>query len=211
VTARLSSSPFLLAESFNDPENARIIYLAAGALVFIAVALSVGTVLWWRSSKTEHPALGPLEVMGSRRWWRSDYNERVRRLSEARPEGAEAAAVDDPAPEPVDLQSLVRDAHDGYDDLLDDDARAAKQAAAEAAKVAEAASEGVEAVESPEPSPESPVAAGTPLPSAVTLADLTAAAHRVEPGVDDADAPDDGTPSGGSPIDPLLRGNGAGR
>lgn len=180
------------ADSFSDPENARIIYLVAGGLVFVAVALAVGTVWWWRSSKTEHPALGPLEVMGSRRWWRSDYNERVRRLQEARPDGSQLGTADEPAAVPVDLQSLVRNPHDGYDDLLDDDARAAKLAAAEAAAAAELH------------------AASVP-----SLAELAAAAHVVsaadaEPGSGSGAVREqlrDRTPDGGVPIDPLLRTN----
>ena len=70
---------------YSDPETARVIYLLSGGLVLMAVALAAGTVWWWRSSKTEHPALGPLEEMGTRRFWKSDYSDRRRRLTDARP------------------------------------------------------------------------------------------------------------------------------
>ena len=63
-----SRTTVLAAADFTDPGNARVILMAAGGLVALAVLLSLGTVWWWRTSKVEHPALGPLEVMSSRRW-----------------------------------------------------------------------------------------------------------------------------------------------
>ena len=56
----------------------------------LAVLVAAGTIWWWRSSRVEHPALGPLEVMGSRSWFKGDYTSRRRRLEAARPEGAES-------------------------------------------------------------------------------------------------------------------------
>lgn len=71
--------------SFNDPENARTIHLVAGLLVLIAVVLSVWTVWWWRTTRSEHPSLGPLEVMGSRKWRSAEPGLRRVRLDAARP------------------------------------------------------------------------------------------------------------------------------
>lgn len=71
--------------SFDDPENARTIHLVAFALVLVAVVLSVWTVWWWRTTKSEHPALGPLEVMGSRKWRSAEPGLRRVRLDAARP------------------------------------------------------------------------------------------------------------------------------
>lgn len=105
------------AERFDDPENARTILLMAGGLVLLGVLVAVGTVWWWRSTEVEHPALGPLEVMSTRKWWNGDYNSRHRRLEAARPVGAEAAAG--PADEPVDLQAVERDDPPQFDDLAD--------------------------------------------------------------------------------------------
>lgn len=126
---------------YSDPETARVIYLLSGGLVVMAVGLAVATVWWWRSSKTEHPALGPLEEMGSRRFWRSDYSDRRRRLTEARPVGAAAAEASEDA-DPVDLGALATVEPSDYEDLLDEDVaaeRAAERAAIAAVAVVEPA------------------------------------------------------------------------
>ncbi len=114
--------------TFDDPANARVIYLAVAGLVLLAVLLGVGTWLWWRSSKVENPVLAPLEVMGTQRWWKSDFNERQRRLDAVRPELADANHEADvvgavPSAEPVDLNHvLVREDPHTFDDLVDPDA-----------------------------------------------------------------------------------------
>lgn len=88
------------AGQFTDARHARLIYFAAAGLFVVGVVLGVGTWLWWRSAKVEHPSLGPLEVMGTRRWRRADFMERTRRLEAVRPiPGTEAPAT----PELVDL------------------------------------------------------------------------------------------------------------
>ncbi len=76
----------MIAASFSDPKNARIIFFAAGGLVVLAIALVVATVLWWRSSGIEPAALAPLEVMSSRGWLESDDDERRERIECVRPE-----------------------------------------------------------------------------------------------------------------------------
>ena len=65
------------ADTFDDPENARVILLSAAGLLLLAVLVAAGTIWWWRSSRVEHPALGPLEVMGSRSWFKGDYTSRL--------------------------------------------------------------------------------------------------------------------------------------
>jgi hypothetical protein len=110
----------LLGASFDDPENARIILLSAGALVVLGLLIAAGTVWWWRSSEIEHPALGPLEVMSSRSWWKGDYTSRRRRLEAARPEGAEP--VDPPAvasSDPVDLEAAALASPPEFHDLIE--------------------------------------------------------------------------------------------
>ena len=110
----------LLAQTFDDPENARTILLSAMGLVLLGVLIAAGTVWWWRSSEVEHPALGPLEVMGSRSWWKGDYTSRRRRLEAARPAGAEP--IDPPATStsaPVDLEAAALASPREFDDLLE--------------------------------------------------------------------------------------------
>lgn len=110
----------LLADTFDDPENARIILLSAAGLVVLGLLIAAGTVWWWRSNEVEHPALGPLEVMGSRSWWKGDYTSRRRRLEAARPEGAEP--VGPPATamsQPVDLEAAALASPREFDDLSD--------------------------------------------------------------------------------------------
>ncbi len=111
----------LLAEgSFTDPDNAFIIYLMAGGLTLVALLVAVGTVWWWKSAKSEHPALGPLEVMSTRRWWKGDYTDRVRRLEEARPMDAGlSSSPPESSAEPVDLEALAMAVPTPFDDLLD--------------------------------------------------------------------------------------------
>lgn len=98
----------MLAAEITDPKNARAILLAASGLVALAVVLTVGTVWWWRRTKAEHPALGPLATMGQARWKAADPEERRRILDSMRPE---AGAVD-----VVDGVDAV-DAHDAVDAL----------------------------------------------------------------------------------------------
>ncbi|MEQ1729538.1 MAG: hypothetical protein ABL982_14285 [Vicinamibacterales bacterium] len=132
----------ILAEgTFEDPQNARIIYLAVGGLLLLAIVLGVGTWYWWRTSKVEHPALGPLEMMGTRTWRKGDFNSRVRHLEDARPANAihEAEPVDDP--DELDLDALGKQdlaQFDDFSDLLPADAGAAPVALVAAATASEA-------------------------------------------------------------------------
>ena len=108
----------LAAGTFNDPENARIIWLMAGGLLALGVLVALGTIWWWRSSRVEHPALGPLEVMGSRSWWKGDYSTRRRSLEAARPTGAEpAGASARMTGDPVDLEAAALASPSHFDDL----------------------------------------------------------------------------------------------
>ena len=117
----------LAAADFTDPGNARVILMAAGGLVALAVLLALGTVWWWRTSKVEHPALGPLEVMSGRRWASARPGEQEERLASARgsdatsePAGApstRSVAVDDAErdPLPTDAEVEVERDLDHYD------------------------------------------------------------------------------------------------
>ncbi|MFM2184031.1 MAG: hypothetical protein RJB61_2325, partial [Actinomycetota bacterium] len=73
------------AATFDDPENARTIHLVAAALIIIGIGLAAATAWWWVTSRVEHPSLGPLEVMSTRRWRDADPGLRRVRLDAARP------------------------------------------------------------------------------------------------------------------------------
>ena len=109
----------LLAAQFEDPERARVIYLAAGGLLLVALLVIAGTVWWWRSAAVEHPSLAPLEVMGSKSWWRGDHTDRRSRLDSVRPQGAEPGDTSLIVPDPVELLETDRTRPVEFDDLFD--------------------------------------------------------------------------------------------
>ena len=196
--------------TFDDPENARIIYLAAGGLLLVAVALGVGTWIWWRNAKVEHPALGPLEVMGSRRWSRSDFNDRRRRLDAARPPHDDDAADVAASAAAIDLESVMtRDDPENFDDLLDPDAAPtpAPEPEPEPEPVVQAEPPS-ESAPDPEPEPEPEqlelVAIAEAVPARPAIITVDTAPKRPEPGDDASDEAESADPTP-VPIDPLLR------
>jgi hypothetical protein len=63
------------------------------ALVVLGVAM-IGVAVWLiRATRSDPPALGPLEVMGARRWRRGDADRRQTKLDTARPPGAAPPAA----------------------------------------------------------------------------------------------------------------------
>jgi hypothetical protein len=107
----------IVAADFSDPTNERIIYLSAAGLAVVGLGLLVGTILWWRRARQEHPSLGPLEVMGGRAWTKAPEGDRRRRLDQVRRSGAGALADGSSVSEPVDLEALVRSVPEDFDDL----------------------------------------------------------------------------------------------
>ena len=107
----------IVGGNFSDPTNERLIYLSALGLALLGVLLLVGTILWWRRGRQEHPALSPLEVMGGRAWNKATEGDRRRRLDSVRIAGAGAAVHDLARSEPVDLEALVRSVPQAFDDL----------------------------------------------------------------------------------------------
>lgn len=109
----------VLAQSLSGEEATRRVTLVAGALALLGLIVLVGTVWWWRSTRAEHPALGPLEVMSERRWRRAGEAQRTRLIEEVRPNAADRAPGF--VPEPVDLSVLAQGDHAGFDDLREID------------------------------------------------------------------------------------------
>lgn len=107
----------IVAADFSDPTNERIIYLSAAGLAVVGFALLLGTIMWWRRARQEHPSLGPLEVMGARAWAKAPDGDRRRRLDQVRRSGAGALADGSSVSEPVDLEALVRSVPEDFDDL----------------------------------------------------------------------------------------------
>jgi hypothetical protein len=108
----------VLGAELTESQTALRVFLAAGGLVLLGLVLLLLTIWWWRGTKPEPPALGPLEVMSDRKWATAADGERRRLLEEHRPEGATAAAAAR-VPEPVDLSALARDVPSSFDDLRD--------------------------------------------------------------------------------------------
>jgi hypothetical protein len=107
-----------MAADLSDANADRIIYLVAAGLVVIGIALAVFTVWWWRSTRPEHPSLGPLEVMGETRFRRSGDVERRQIIANSRPPGAQPLIAEPPRSERVDLESFARRQATGFDDLV---------------------------------------------------------------------------------------------
>ncbi|MEP7202846.1 MAG: hypothetical protein ABI894_09565, partial [Ilumatobacteraceae bacterium] len=102
---------------FSDPTNERIIYLSAVGLAIVGLTLLLGTIVWWRRGRQEHPALAPLEVMSGRAWAKAPAGERRRRLDHVRIIGAGATSQEPERAEPLDLEALVRNTPQAFDDL----------------------------------------------------------------------------------------------
>lgn len=71
-----------------DAENTRTVYLVVTVLILLAAGLAVFTWWFWRSTRREHEALAPLEVMGDRKFRAVDPITRQTLLDGSRPVGA---------------------------------------------------------------------------------------------------------------------------
>jgi hypothetical protein len=112
-------------ETVSDSGATTTVRLVVLVLVVLGLALTAVTVWFWRATRPDHPALGPLEVMSSRRFARLGDLEQQRRLDAARPEGAEPerrsrsaiAAEERGRKLAAELQELVESTPEGFDDL----------------------------------------------------------------------------------------------
>ena len=112
-------------ESVEDAGATTVVRLVVLTLVILGLALAGVTVWFWRTTRPDHPALGPLEVLSDRRFPHLDVLEQQRRLDSARPEGAEpaprrksvVAAAERQQKLAAELQELVEGTPEGFDDL----------------------------------------------------------------------------------------------
>lgn len=72
----------------SDTENTRTVYLVVVGLVLVGCALLAFTMWFWKATKSDHEALGPLEVLGGRRFRGRPPEQRLAMLDTARPVGA---------------------------------------------------------------------------------------------------------------------------
>ena len=79
----------VLADSINDTNSTRKVYTLAGGLALLGIALILITVWFWRSTRHDPELLGPLEVMGDRKFKRLEGTERQQLLDGKRPTDAE--------------------------------------------------------------------------------------------------------------------------
>ena len=79
----------VLADSINDTNSTRKVYMLAGGLALLGIALIVITVWFWRSTRHDPELLGPLEVMGDRKFKRLEGTEQKQLLDGKRPTDAE--------------------------------------------------------------------------------------------------------------------------
>ena len=134
----------LLADSANDPDSTRKVYMLAGGLAVLGLVLIAITVWFWRNTRHDPELLGPLEAMGARKFSRLDSRSQLQLLDSVRPADAETlrgnTGVGDSAPsEPINLKFAKSSVAAGYDDLRDDAAAndaAANDAAADDADAA---------------------------------------------------------------------------
>jgi hypothetical protein len=196
----------VIAGDFSDPTNERIIYLSALGLAIVGLVLLVGTILWWRRGRQEHPVLAPLEVMGGRAWTKAPEGDRRRRLEQVRQRSEGDAAAEPARPDPVDLQALVRSVPQAFDDLREPGAVVAEPVADEPAAEAdepavEEASIEDESVED-EAASDEPAAEEEPVDEAPEEPVASDEADNAEP-LADAD-PDATSMSAERPVDALA-------
>jgi hypothetical protein len=114
----------LLADSVNDANSTRKVYLLAAGLAVLGIALVAITVWFWRSTRHDPELLAPLEVIGGRRFRRLEGDAQQAVLDDARPVTATpmqwGVRRGEASGEPqIDLRASLRSAPAGYEDLHD--------------------------------------------------------------------------------------------
>lgn len=97
--------------------------LIALGMISLGIVLFVSTLRFWGSAGEDPEVLAPLEIMGDRRFARSDETGRVALLNEVRPPGAEPVESFSAPPvldhEPPQQERPFRDTFDHADDGVD--------------------------------------------------------------------------------------------
>lgn len=110
--------PNLLA-AIGDPDGTRTVTSIIALLVALGIALAMVAVWLFRTTRPDPELLAPLEVMGERKWRRSDPVAQRRTLDAVRPEDA-APLTPSAAPPVIDEAFEAGPAAGGFDDLHDD-------------------------------------------------------------------------------------------
>lgn len=120
--AAVAGASGLLAstETVGDPEGTRTISSIVALLIAIGLALVMIAIWLYKTTRPDPDLLAPLEMMGERKWRRSDPVWQRRRLDGLRPEGAEPL---EPVTAPPDIDESfdLGPAASGFDDLHGDD------------------------------------------------------------------------------------------
>lgn len=101
-------------------DDARVLWSIVVLLAVVGIALVMVAVAVLRVSRPDRELLAPLEVMGRRKWRRSDPVWQRRQLDAVRPVGAEPLSVSPAVPVPLDEFDEGPEAA-GFDDLADVD------------------------------------------------------------------------------------------
>jgi hypothetical protein len=114
----------LVADSVNDANSTRKVYLLAAGLAVLGIALVAITVWFWRSTRHDPELLAPLEVIGGRRFRRLEGDAQQAVLDDARPVTATpmqwGVRRGEASGEPqIDLRASLRSGPAGYEDLHD--------------------------------------------------------------------------------------------
>lgn len=115
---RPPSRTFAVLGSVGDPDGTRTVTSIIVLLVAIGLALVMLAVWLYRRTRPDPELLAPLEMMGERRWRRSDPVWQRRRLDQIRPAGAQPIQPSIAPPE-LDAAFDRGPAAPGFDDLHD--------------------------------------------------------------------------------------------
>lgn len=123
-------------ESVSDSGSSNVVLAVTLLLVVAGIALTVVTVWFWRNTRPDPEALGPLLVMSERKFFEVGPIEQRRRLDRARPGDVsvpdDVSVSNDDGDRPVPLAEDLDDHDDWFDDHDDwDDLDHAVQESAE--------------------------------------------------------------------------------